>query len=117
MRNLLTTLGLCFVVHAAVAQCVYDAPGHAAHTGPVGDFIQAPTSAGDASLRNTAPDKLIRTSTQDGAGIPQASAWRTGRDATRGDRPRRSHAGGAMLLTALAVMSAIAWRRIAGPDR
>lgn len=119
MRKLLTTLGLCFVVHAAAAQCALDAPAPHANAGTRGDFIRATTTGGDAALRNAASEHVIRTATdpRGSAARAQVSAARSGSEVTGGDGTRRSGTGTAMLLAALAVMAAIAWRHVASPDR
>lgn len=114
MRILLTMLFLCSVVQASASQCVSDVPPQAAqiHRGP--ELIAMASAASDAPhLRKANRGDMIKTTARGAPTMQQASA--SAHPANGEEHPRRT--GPAMLLTALAVMSAIALRRTGASGR
>lgn len=114
MRILLTMLFLCSVVQASASQCVPDVPPQATqiHRGP--ELIAMATVAGNAPhLRKENRGEMIKTTARKTPTMHEASA---AAPRAPGEEHRR-RTGPAMLLTALAVMSAIALRRTGASGR
>lgn len=121
MHHLLTTLVLCLAAYTGAAQAASDAAPLAAQVVPGAASIRAAGAGGDAQpLRPAAAGDLIKTA----AGAPrEASAMRqvpaaSSQSKAAGDGDEhRGRTGPAMLLAVLAVMSAIALRRVGAADR
>lgn len=121
MDKLLTSIFLCLLANAAAAQCVGDAPASAMQARPGAAMIVRTTAApAGAAPADTAPPRkaggpeLIKTAAAGPRDVPAMrqsaiSASRPKTDAAGDEQPRRT--GPAMLLAALAVMTAIALRR------
>jgi hypothetical protein len=115
MRNLLTSLVLCSIAPFAAAQCAADSYPPVARVRAGGELIKTAGAATDTSTRRQATaDDLIETAagTREATNIPATAVVATqGKaNATSGEQ-HRSGSGRVMLLTALAIMSAIALRR------
>lgn len=116
MHQLLTSIVLCLVAHTAAAQCVDTTPLAAqVHSGA--GMIRTSATAAPAPLPKPAGGDLIKTA----AAGPREVAMRQSPSvsgppkppaAEEEDQPRRT--GPAMLIAALAVMTAIALRRSGG---
>jgi hypothetical protein len=108
MHNLLTSIVLCFVAHAASAQCLNTttaAPVNASARPGVELIATAAAETRDGPvMRQTA------AVTRDGAMMRQTSA-RTPSKPPSNDGEEHRRPTGAMLLAALALMSGIALRR------
>lgn len=116
MHQLLTSIVLCLVAHTAAAQCVDTTPLAAqVHSGA--GMIRTSATSAAAPLPKPAGGDLIKTA----AAGPREVAMRQSPSvsgppktpaAEEEDQPRRT--GPAMLIAALAVMTAIALRRSGG---
>lgn len=115
MHQLLTSIVLCLVAHTAAAQCVDTTPLAAqVHSGA--GMIRTSATTAAAPLPKPAGGDLIKTA----AAGPREVAMRQSPSvsgpkppaAEEEDEPRRT--GPAMLIAALAVMTAIAVRRSGG---
>ena len=117
MHRLLTSIVLCVVAHTAAAQCVDTTPLAArVHSGA--GLVRTSATSGAAPLPKPAGGDLIKTA----AAGPRDVAMRqspsisgppkAGTVGEDEDEPRRT--GPAMLIAALAVMTAIALRRSGG---
>lgn len=117
MHQLLTSIVLCLVAHTAAA-CVTDATSAAAQVGPGAGLIRTAAAAATsaAPLPKAAAGDLIKTAAAGPRDVAlRESAPLTGAAKEQADgqeQPRRT--GPAMLLAALAVMTAIALRRSGG---
>jgi hypothetical protein len=109
MRSSLIAVVLCFATQIAAAQCVNPVPV-AQHSRHGGDLIQKKQAAAPAPAH--AGGELIKTAS---AGthdeLPRATRNAPAVAAAAPDDEEHRHSGPAMLLAALALMSAIALRR------
>jgi hypothetical protein len=120
MRNLLTLLYLCSLAPFAAAQCVPDAtPATQFRSG--GELIKTVGAAtGTATRHQAAGGQLIKTAAggRDATNLPPTPVVaRPGEANASSGQPHRSGSGPVMLLTAMAIMSAIALRRAGASDR
>lgn len=116
MHQLLASIVLCFVAHAAAAQCV-DATPMAAQVHSGAGLIRTSATNGAALLPKPAGGDLIKTAAAGPREVamrqpPSVSGPPKPQAAGEEDEPRRT--GPAMLIAALAVMTAIALRRWGG---
>jgi hypothetical protein len=100
MYRLLTPIILCLVAHTAAAQCVAAAP-------------PAATAAATSARKGAELITTAAAGTRDAPSMHKVSTAAGRAQATDDEHPRRT--GPAMLFTALAIMSAIALRRIGMP--
>ena len=116
MHQLLTSIVLCLVAHTAAAQCVDTAPLAAqVHAGA--DLVRTTATTGAAPLPRPAGGDLIKTAAAGPREValrpsPSVSGPPQPQPADEEDESRRT--GPAMLIAALAVMTAIALRRSGG---
>lgn len=116
MHQLLTSIVLCLVAQTAAAQCVDPTPMAAqVHSGA--GLIRTSATAGATPLAPSAGRDLIKTAAAGPREValrpsPLVSGPPKPRTGGEEDEPRRT--GPAMLIAALAVMTAIALRRSGG---
>ena len=113
MRKILTSCALCVVALSASAQCAISAQAQPAQPAPTaqqhkGSGWMNTASAGTAEAP---PAQGTRTAMQ----TADASAAQPKQESTP-DHEHRRRTGPAMLIAALAVMSAIALRRLGGSN-
>lgn len=116
MHRLLTSIVLCVVAHTAAAQCVDTTPLAArVHSGA--GLVRTSATSGAAPLPKPAGGDLIKTAAAGPREValrpsPSVSGPPKPQAGGEEDEPRRT--GPAMLIAALAVMTAIALRRSGG---
>lgn len=118
MRKILTSCALCVLAFSASAQCLLDAHAPAAQHDRSSGWIKT-ANAGTAApdLGDRSHGAMVKVAARDASAMQQAAAVGEHKtDAVSGEEHRR-RSGPAMLIAVLAVMSAIALRRIGASDR
>ena len=118
MRNIVASCALCALALSASAQCVAEAHAQAApHDQRSGWIGTASAGTVDTELGRRAREPLMNVAAVDATGIQPAapSVAPQKQDAAPGQEHRR-RTGTAMLIAAVAVMSAIALRRLGAAD-
>lgn len=118
MRNIVASCALCALALSASAQCVSEAHAQAAQHEQRADWMGT-ASAGtvDAELGRRSRGALVTVAARDAAGIQPADPRVAGQKQDAGPEPEhRRRTGAAMLIAAVAVMSAIALRRLGAAD-
>ncbi len=115
MQKLLTTIVLCFVAHAASAQCL-NAPTPASANAAARPGLELISTAA-AETRDAPMMRKTSAGTAGGAALRQTAAGTHAKSqANDGEEQHRRPTGG-MLLAALALMSGIALRRAGASGR
>lgn len=120
-RSLLFSLAMCMCADMVAADVAAAPSPPSSASASVVVLMPVDPVPREAPRARQAGDKVIRTAEADAPPMPRAqpvtvAARRAPAQATAEEKPRRG-TGTTMLLTALAVMFAIALRRLGGADR